>query len=360
MKAVLLKALRRVWLKFLLLVGALCLLSLLACLAFWHYFQVWLDKPLPLPEQGYSYELKSGQTLGHLAYKMAQDGALDHPRWLRLYARLQPNHKFHAGEYNFASGTTPKSLLQKLLKGDVVLYQLTLLEGWTFAQALAALSQAESLEHHLSGLNSEQIKAKLDFSEANLEGWFFPDTYSFSRHASDIEVLKQAHQKMRTLLDKEWAERADKLPFKNAYEALILASIVERETGSLSERDQIAGVFVRRLQRGMRLQTDPTVIYGMGDSYKGNISRKDLAGVNPYNTYQIDGLPPTPISLPSAASIHAVLHPAQGDALYFVAKGDGTSEFSATLEQHNAAVRRYQLKRRSDYRSAPQSQPVKH
>ena len=359
MKAVLLKALRRFWLKLLVLAIALLLLFLASCLAFWHYFQQWLDTPLPLSEQGYSYELKSGQTLGNLAYKMAADGALDHPRWLRLYARLQPNHKIHAGEYNFALGTTPKSLMQKLLKGEVVLYQVTFLEGWTFAQAMIALNQAESLDHQLSGLNDDELKAKLGFAEDNLEGWFFPDTYSFSRHSSDLDVLKQAHQKMRALLDKEWAERAENLPFKTAYEALILASIVERETGSLSEREQIAGVFVRRLQRGMRLQTDPTVIYGMGDSFKGNISRKDLAANNPYNTYQIDGLPPTPISLPSAASLRAVLHPASGDALYFVAKGDGTSEFSATLEQHNAAVRRYQLKRRSDYRSAPKPQPVK-
>lgn len=358
MKMALVKALRRFWLKFLMLAVSLLLLFVLSGVAFWYYFQQWLDKPLALPEQGYSYELKSGQTLGHLAYKMAQDGVLDHPRWLRLYARLLRQHKIHAGEYNFAPGTTPKSLMQKLLKGEVVLYQVTILEGWTFAQAMVALNQAESLDHQLSGLNGDELKAKLGFDEANLEGWFFPDTYSYSRHTSDLEVLKQAHQKMRALLAKEWAERAENLPFKNAYEALILASIVERETGSLSERDQIAGVFVRRLQRGMRLQTDPTVIYGMGDGFKGNVTRKDLIANNPYNTYQIDGLPPTPISLPSAASIHAVLHPAPGDALYFVAKGDGTSEFSATLEQHNAAVRRYQLKRRSDYRSAPEPKPV--
>jgi len=356
-KAILLNALRRFWLRLLLLMLGVCVLLLVSALLFWHSFQTWLDSSLPLSEQGYSYELKPGQTLGHLAYTMAKDGQLTHPRWLRLYARFLSGHKFHAGEYHFEPGTTPRQLMEKLVKGDVILYQVTILEGWTFAQALVALAQEDALDHQLRGLSATDIKQKLKFTEnEQLEGWFFPDTYNFGRYTSDIEVLQRAHEKMRSFLTREWEERAENLPFANAYEALILASIVERETGAHSERDQIAGVFVRRLQRGMRLQTDPTVIYGMGDSFKGNITRKDLSAVNPYNTYQIDGLPPTPISLPSAASIHAVMHPAPGDALFFVAKGDGTTEFSATLDQHNAAVRRFQLKRRSDYRSTPKVQ----
>jgi UPF0755 protein len=198
----------------------------------------------------------------------------------------------------------------------------------------------------------------------NLEGRIFPDTYSFSRNTSDVEILRNGYHKMVALLSEEWEQRAADLPYKTPYEALIMASIIERETGHHSEREQIAGVFVRRLQQGMKLQTDPTVIYGMGDDYKGKIGRKNLLQPSAYNTYVIDGLPPTPIALPSAASIHAALHPAGGNALYFVAKGDGTSEFSDTLAEHNAAVRRYQLQRRKDYRAAPplaapepQSQP---
>lgn len=325
----------------------------------WYYFQIWITTPLNIPAQGYSYELTAGQTLGHLANRLAIDGVLKYPRLLRFYGRISAANNIHAGEYSFAVGTTPESLLRKLKAGDVTIYQVTLLEGWTYAQALNALAKVAEIEHLLPALTPDQQKELMGITEASLEGWFFPDTYSFSRHTSDVEILKQAHKKMQAHLAKAWAERDENLPFKTPYEALILASIVERETASQSERDQIAGVFVRRLQRGMRLQTDPTVIYGMGDSYKGNISRKNLAAVTPYNTYVINGLPPTPISMPGGASIHAVLHPAPGNALYFVAKGDGTSEFSATLAEHNLAVRRYQLKRRADYRSTPTITPAK-
>jgi len=339
--------------KLLRLLVAFLLLGAIGAGIAWHYFQSWLDVPLFLPPNGYHVELKSGQSLGHVATQMATEGVLDYPHLLKLYARLQSAHKIHAGEYFFAVGTTPRQLLAKLVRGDVVLYQVTLLEGWTYAQVLDALSKESHLEHKLREKTPEEQKRLLGINESHLEGWFFPDTYSFSRNSTDIGLLKQAHQKMRDFLEQEWAGRAENLPYKTPYEALIMASIVERETGHHSERDQIAGVFVRRLQRGMKLQTDPTVIYGMGDAYQGRIFRKHLQQPTPYNTYVINGLPPTPIALPSAASIKAALHPAAGNALYFVAKGDGTSEFSASLEQHNAAVRRYQLKRRSDYRSAP-------
>lgn len=324
----------------------------------WYYFQRWLDTPLLLPETGYSIELKSGQSVSHLASRMGAEGVLDYPVLLKLYARLEAAHKIHAGEYFFASGSTPRIFLAKLIRGEVVLYQVTILEGWTYAQALAALDKEPLLDHQLRGKTLEQQKALLGIDKPHLEGWFFPDTYTFSRNASDVGLLKQAHQKMRDFLEKEWAGRAENLPYKSPYDALIMASIIERETGHHSERNQIAGVFVRRLQRGMKLQTDPTVIYGMGDAYVGKISRKHLQQSTLYNTYVITGLPPTPIALPSAASIHAALHPAPGNALYFVAKGDGTSVFSASLEEHNAAVRRYQLKRRSDYRSFPPATPV--
>lgn len=308
---------------------------------------------MPIPAEGYQVELKSGQTVGHLARRMADDGVLDYPQLLRIHARFEVAHKIHAGEYLFVSGTTPRMLLAKLVRGDVVQYHVTILEGWTYAQALAAIAKEPLLEHSLQGKTLAEQKVLLGFTEPHLEGWFFPDTYSFSRNASDISIFKQAHQKMREYLEREWAGRAEGLPYKTPYEALIMASIIERETGHHSEREQIAGVFVRRLQRGMKLQTDPTVIYGMGDAYKGKISRKHLQEHTAYNTYLIRGLPPTPIALPGAASIKAALHPAPGNALYFVARGDGTSEFSDSLEAHNAAVRRYQLKRRSDYRSFP-------
>lgn len=324
----------------------------------WYYFQGWLDAPLPLLDKGYTVELKSGQSVSHLANRMAVEGVLDYPHLLKLYARLESAHKIHAGEYFFPSGTTPRLLLAKLIRGEVVLYQVTILEGWTYAQALSALDKEPMLDHQLRGKTLEQQKVLLGIDERHLEGWFFPDTYTFSRNATDVSVLKQAHQKMRDFLQQEWSGRIENLPYKTPYEALIMASIIERETGHHSERDQIAGVFVRRLQRGMKLQTDPTVIYGMGDAYTGKISRKHLLQQTLYNTYVIAGLPPTPIALPGAASIHAALHPAPGNALYFVARGDGTSEFSASLEAHNAAVRRYQLKRRTDYRSFPPVDPV--
>lgn len=334
------------------------LAGLIIVAAGWFYFQHWLTAPLNINDQGYSYELKQGQTLGHLANDLGANNILDYPRLLRLYARFTNTNKVHAGEYFFAPGTTPESLLEKLKKGDVVLYQVTFVEGWTFKQALAALEKNPSIRHELAGKTDAEQLALLGLPISHPEGWFFPDTYSFSRNTSDVEILHKSFRKMENLLTVEWEKRAANLPYKSAYEALIMASIVERETGHHSERDQIAGVFVRRLQQGMKLQTDPTVIYGMGDKYYGRISRKNLEEATPYNTYIIEGLPPTPIALPSAASIKAALNPAAGNTLYFVARGDGTSEFSDTLDAHNQAVRRYQLNRRSDYRAAPPP-PVK-
>ncbi|AQT62250.1 BCR, YceG family protein [Cellvibrio sp. PSBB023] len=319
----------------------------------WIYVQKWLTTPLAISEQGYRYELKAGQSLGHLAYALGRDQVIQHPRLLRLYARLTELNKVHAGEYFFPQGTTPEMLLDKLAKGDVVLYQVTFVEGWTYKQALNALAKVDAVKLQLAGKTEQEQIALLNIPVTQLEGWIFPDTYSFSRNTSDVEIVQGAYQKMLSLLNAEWEKRAPDLPYKSSYEALIMASIIERETGHHSERDQIAGVFVRRLQQGMKLQTDPTVIYGMGERYQGRIRRADLEEATDYNTYVIQGLPPTPISLPSAASIRAALNPAPGKALYFVAKGDGTSEFSETLAQHNQAVRRYQLNRSSDYRSAP-------
>lgn len=344
--------------KLLMLATTIYLAGLISATAGWFYFQGWLKTPLNIGADGYRYELKQGQSLGHLANDLGAQNILDYPRLLRLYARFTNTNKVHAGEYLFTPGTTPEILLEKLKKGDVVLYQVTFVEGWTFKQALAALEKNPSVRHDLAGKADTELLALLKLPITHPEGWFFPDTYSFSRNTSDVEILQKSYRKMESFLQEEWEKRTADLPYKNAYEALIMASIIERETGHHSERDQIAGVFVRRLQQGMKLQTDPTVIYGMGDNYQGRITRKNLEETTTYNTYVIDGLPPTPIALPSAASIKAALNPAAGNSLYFVAKGDGTSEFSATLDAHNQAVRRYQLNRRSDYRAAP-SPPIK-
>lgn len=336
------------------LLGALALSGALAAIVAVFYFQQWLTTPLHLPSSGYTYQLQSGRVLGHLAQDLAQQGVLKHPRLLTLYARISDATKIHAGEYYLHHGITPQELLDKLRKGDVVLYQATLVEGWTFRQALTLLHSKDTIKPLLKDKTTAEQLALLELPIEHPEGWFFPDTYVYSRGSTDVEILRRAYSHMQQLLQELWDARAENLPYKNAYEALIMASIVERETGAEWERDQVAGVFVRRLQRGMRLQTDPTVIYGMGEAYKGKITRKDLQEATPYNTYVIRGLPPTPISLPGRAALQATLNPAEGDALYFVAKGDGTTHFSATLAEHNRAVRRYQLNRRSDYRSTIQ------
>lgn len=319
----------------------------------WVYFQQWLTTPLKLPAAGYTYNLQNGKALGHMAHDLAREGVLDQPRLLTLYARITDATKVHAGEYFLPQGITPKQLLEKLYKGDVVLYQVTLVEGWTFKQAVKALQMVDTIAPLLTDKTDAEQLQLLDANLAHPEGWFFPDTYSYVRGTSDIQILRRAHLKMQKELEQLWASRAENLPYRDMYQALIMASIVERETGAEWEREKIAGVFVRRLQKGMRLQTDPTVIYGMGDNYKGKISRKNLQEPTPYNTYVINGLPPTPIALPGRAAIHAALNPEQGTALYFVAKGDGTTHFSDSLEEHNRAVRRYQINRRQDYRSAP-------
>ncbi|MBK8185984.1 MAG: endolytic transglycosylase MltG [Cellvibrio sp.] len=319
----------------------------------WIYWQEWMHKPLPIPKDGITIHLEKGQTLSHVLNELSQQKMLAYPKPLRWYAQLQQQTNVHQGEYFLPQGITPAALLEKLNKGEIRLYQIRFVEGWTIKQVLAALAAQDKITPDTKNLSVDEIAKKLGIENGQLEGWIFPDTYSFSRNSSDLDVLQQAHKKMRGLLDEKWKSRAENLPYKTAYEALIMASIIEKETGHASERDQIAGVFVRRLQQGIKLQTDPTVIYGMGDAYKGRIRRKDLNTPTAYNTYTIFGLPPTPIAIPSLASIDAALHPAAGNALYFVAKGDGTSEFSATLQEHNAAVRRFQLKRRSDYRSAP-------
>lgn len=251
-----------------------------------------------------------------------------------------------AGEYRFRAGITPLQLLRQVVAGRVVEYPLLVVEGWTFAQMLTALNTAPKLTHTLAGVAPAEIMRRLGHPDIHPEGRFFPDTYYYARGSTDIGILQAAFTKMEAFLASEWAARDAGLPLKTMDEALTLASIVERETGQVDERRLIAGVFVNRLRKRMRLQTDPTVIYGMGAQYRGNIRLRDLRQPTPYNTYVIYGLPPTPIALPGADAIRASLHPAQTDALYFVSRGDGTHVFSATLSAHNQAVAEFQLRRR--------------
>lgn len=320
------------------------------------YSWYWLhETPLDLPQEGLHYELARGESLSHVAHDLGASGALRYPVLLRIYARLTEQTQVRAGEYQLVSGLTPVGLIEQLSEGNVILHSVTLIEGWTYQQALEALHAQEDIEATLKGLSRSEQLTRLSLNIDHPEGWFFPDTYRYVRGTTDVEILRRAHQAMRRALDAVWAERSDTLPIGTPYEALILASLIERETGAPWERREIAGVFVRRLQRGMRLQTDPTVIYGMGDRYQGRITRQDLRAPTAYNTYTIAGLPPTPIALPGREALAAAVDPAPGTSLYFVARGDGTHVFSDDLDAHNRAVREYQLQRREDYRSSPPS-----
>ena len=313
---------------------------------FWYDYQTLSQTPLQLPGAGMPYHLEPGTSMGRLADDLERRGIVRSGLYLRSLASLSGRAgKIQAGEYFITAGTTPETLLQQLVSGRVKSYSLTLVEGWNFKQVLAAVHGHEALKHTLQGLSDGEIMARLGYPGEHPEGRFYPDTYNFPRGTTDSAFLQRAYQTMSRLLDEEWEKRDPDLPLKTPYEALILASIVEKETGIAGERSEIAGVFVRRLRKGMKLQTDPTVIYGMGDNFKGNIRRRDLKQDTPYNTYVHTGLPPTPISMPGSAAIRAVLHPAPGKSLYFVARGDGSHYFSASLAEHNRAVRKFQLKR---------------
>jgi UPF0755 protein len=274
--------------------------------------------------------------------------------WLRLYWRFNlPNQALHSGEYRLTPEQNVRDLLGLWRRGEVVQYSLTLVEGWSFRQVRLALTRQEKLEQSLANLDDRALMERLGLPGISPEGRFFPDTYRYVRGMSDLDLLKQARSRLDQVLEEEWGKRAEGLPYRKPYDALIMASMVEKETGVAEERGQIAGVFVRRLRSGMRLQTDPTVIFGLGERYNGNLTRAHLLEATPYNTYMIDGMPPTPIALAGREAIHAALNPAAGKSLYFVARGDGSHVFSETLEQHNRAVHEYQLKRRADYRSSP-------
>lgn len=300
-------------------------------------------------------EVRAGDSLGAVLNRVAESGWLKHPVLVGYVARvLDLDQQLHVGEYALNPGETAASLIQRLNRGDVIRYRVTLPEGITLARAIELLGDEEALTVELSGPNDPRLLA-LAAPHPSAEGWFLPDTYQFARGDTDLAILRRAHTAMRDLLEREWPGRDPELVLQSPYEALILASIIERETGVPEERPQIAGVFHRRLLAGMRLQTDPTIIYGLGSRYSGNLTRRHLRDAgNPYNTYQIDGLPPTPIALPGSDAVRAALHPAPGNTLYFVARGDGSHAFATTLDEHEDNVRSFQLKRRADYRSSPQ------
>ncbi len=317
----------------------LILLAAWAAGVFYLQYQKALNAPLVAEGDGI-ITVKRGDTLASLNHELVQRGVI-HSDWvLPVYARLNPQAaNIKAGDYRIDANASLPSLINDITNGKVVVYNITVVEGKTFKDLRASLVQTAGIEHTLNDKTDAQIATLLGI-DGSPEGWFMPETYQFHRGSSDLELLKRMYGEMQRTLEQEWPNRADGLPLANPYQALILASIIEKETGVASERPQIAGVFVRRLQKDMLLQTDPSVIYGAAD-YHGDLTRKHLQTDTPYNTYINKGLPPTPIALPGKASIQAALHPADGDSLYFVADGKGGHTFSATYEEHQQAVARY-------------------
>jgi UPF0755 protein len=322
-------------------------------------FNEYLRAPLAIVEMQ-SLDVPKGSSFGLVLRDLSARQLLKHRILLQLYARISARgHRIQAGEYLLGPGTTPLDLLDILEQGHVRTHAITLVEGWTLVQMRNALAKDTHLQKLVADVPATELLSALGIDSPQgryPEGLFFPDTYVFSGTTSDRDILRQSYRRMQEILEQEWQTRAADLPYKTAYEALIMASIVERETGAANERPDIAGVFVRRLQREMLLQTDPAVIYGLGDQFDGNLRRRDLEDSdNPYNTYQRRGLPPTPIALPGRAAIHAALQPSAGEALYFVARGNGSHQFSATLEEHERAVKKFQIEqRRANYSSRPQ------
>jgi UPF0755 protein len=322
-------------------------------------FNEYLRTPLAIVEMQ-NLDVPKGGTFGQVLRELSARQLLQHRILLQIYARISARgHRIQAGEYLLGPGTTPLDLLDILEQGHVRTHAITMVEGWTLAQMRSALAKDAYLQKLVADVSAADLLHALGIDpEAGRasEGLFFPDTYVFSGATSDRDILRQSYRRMQETLAQEWQARAPDLPYQTSYEALTMASIVERETGAASERPDIAGVFVRRLQRNMLLQTDPAVIYGLGEEFDGNLRRRDLENPdNPYNTYQRSGLPPTPIALPGRAAIHAALQPSAGDALYFVARGNGSHQFSATLEEHEKAVKKFQIEqRRANYQSRPQ------
>jgi UPF0755 protein len=311
--------------------------------------QHWLDRPLRIGPVAVTVEVQPGQPLIATANELEQRGMLEHPRWLAWYGRwTRQDARMRAGEYAVAPGTTPRTLLRLFVAGAVVQHTVTIVEGWTFRDARKVLAKEPNLKHVAQGLGDAELMVRLGAEGENPEGRFFPDTYVFGKGTRDLDILRQAHDRMSKELEAVWTTRKPGLPLQDAYQALILASIVERETAKADERARIAGVFIARLRRGMMLQTDPTVIYGLGEKFDGNLRKTDLERDGPYNTYTRAGLPPTPIALPSLESIKAAVQPDERGEIFFVATGlgDGSHVFSKTLEEHEKAVKAYLIRYR--------------
>lgn len=290
--------------------------------------------------------IDKGSSLRHLAQKMATQNLIRHPWFFEAIIRLSGrSQQLQSGEYHFDAGITEQQILAKLLAGDVIKHYVTIVEGTNLSEILATLNDNPYITHDAEQLTNAQVAKQLGINQDNPEGWFFPDTYQFLLGAGEMQILQRAYRRMQKTLDQQWQQRAPGLPYRNAYQALIVASMVVKEAHLESERPIIAGVILRRLKKRMRLQIDPTVIYGLGDNYRGRLYRADLRRKTPYNTYVIYGLPPTPIASPGEASIHAALHPDDSNALYFVARGDGSHVFSSNLHEHRQAVDRYILKK---------------
>jgi UPF0755 protein len=324
-----------------LIAGGLLLLAVLAVFwAGWRHYQAFLQTPLALPADGMVFTVEPGSSGADIVRALQADG-LTAGRWeWRLLMRMEPR-VYRTGEFRLEPGAKPRDVLRQFAEGRVIQYRLTLVEGWTFRQVAEALDANEVLQHRYHLADPETWPELNDtLGIGHPEGWFLPETYLFARGDSDLDLLRRAHAAMQEALEAAWAARDLDLPLETPYELLILASIVEKETALDEERGEIAGVFVRRLKKGMRLQTDPTVIYGIGEAFDGDIRRRDLQTDTPYNTYTRHGLPPTPIAMPGRESLMAAAQPAEGETLYFVANGQGGHTFSVTLQEHQAAVRK--------------------
>ena len=317
------------------------LLAIAAAVGGAYYLWQWSQQAVLSEGEAKEFVIKPGSSIKTAAQQIQQAGIPINPLLFESLARLQQEPRIKAGTYQLEIGKTPQDLLRKLVKGEFLTVKLTIVEGWTFAQMRKLVNQHPGLNHETQFWSDQDLLKKLGAEATQAEGWFFPATYTVNKGSSDFQIYQQAWQMMQTRLQQAWQARDAGLPYENPYQALIMASIIEKETGHEADREQVASVFVNRLRLGMLLQTDPTVIYGMGERYAGKIRKVDLQTDTPYNTYTRAGLPPTPIALPGAAALQAALHPAPGKALYFVARGDGSSQFSETLEQHNQAVDRY-------------------
>lgn len=312
----------------------------------WMDYQSAVKIPVVLNKQVY-IDIEKGDSLNRITDKLIEQNVAVKPIWFKVFAYTSESaKKIKTGEYELTPGLSIPEILALFVQGKTKQYAITFPEGWSFKDILQEVQNNPHLEHTLNSADLEALMLKFGTDAKHPEGMFFPDTYFFEKHMTDVSLLKRAYDKMQQVLQQEWLNKAENLPFKNPYEALILASIVEKETAVIEERPLIAGVFIRRLEKGMLLQTDPTVIYGMGDHYKGDITYEDLKNTTPYNTYVVKGLPPTPIAMPGKEAIYASLHPDIGNSLYFVSRGDGTHIFSSTLKDHNRAVDIFQRKKK--------------